>query len=289
MSFSKKTPQVALSSLSATERELVRFAGLVREAARARGLIERDVEEVLQDVRARQVNANASHEHDNIPSASHLQRVAMSAAVALLERRRRWQGESNAVAARGPNAPATLRIPSAHRSDDREVAEYFELALARLPRNRRLVVQLHLEGYAPHEIAGLACWPTANVPKLRARGLKDLRRAYLAESGAAHLDADEMRRTYVAVRTLRRLQAPTNAPTPDALRALVEDELAPDMCESQLEGALHDGAADELALLHSVYAGIVHEPIATARSWFSWWPVALAATALLAVGRYLSS
>ena len=71
--------------------------------------------------------------------------------------------------------PAALRVPSVDRSDDGELARCFELALAHLPRNRRLAVQLHLEGYSRDEIATLTGWTEPKVRNLIYRGLDELR------------------------------------------------------------------------------------------------------------------
>ncbi len=162
------------SVLSALERVLLRFGGLVRQAARARGLFDGDVEEVVQDVRIRLWKTNASDENLEALSASYLKKVAMSAAVDLLRRRRR-QNESIDELADGPAIPVALQVPSADRSDDVELARCFELALAHLARNRRLSVQLHLEGYSRDEIAALTGWTEAKVRNLIYRGLDELR------------------------------------------------------------------------------------------------------------------
>lgn len=168
------TPPSA-SAASALERVLLRFGGLVRQAARTRGLLERDIDEVLQDVRIRLWKTKATDENLEALSASYLKKVAMSAAVDFLRRRRRWQGESIDDLTHGPDIPAALQVPSVDHSNDAELAHCFELALAHLPRNRRLVVQLHLEGYSRDEIAALTGWTEAKVRNLIYRGLDELR------------------------------------------------------------------------------------------------------------------
>ena len=147
----------------------------MRQAARARGLIDDDVEEVLQDVRIRLWKTQASDENLDALSASYLKKVAMSAAVDLLRRRRRLPTASIHDLSDGPDMPAALRVPSGDRADDVELARCFELALAHLPRNRRLAAQLHLEGYSRDEIAILTGWTEAKVRNLIYRGLDDLR------------------------------------------------------------------------------------------------------------------
>lgn len=166
---------VAASASTALERVMHRFSGLVRQAARARGVIDRDVDEVLQDVRIRLWKTNASEANLDALSASYLRKVALSAAVDFVRRRRRSPTESIHDVTEGEEIPGSLQVPSVDHSEDEELARSFELALAHLPRNRRLTVQLHLEGYSREEIAALTRWSEAKVRNLLYRGLEDLR------------------------------------------------------------------------------------------------------------------
>jgi RNA polymerase sigma-70 factor (ECF subfamily) len=99
----------------------------------------------------------------------------MSAAIDLLRRRRARREESIDDAHAQSETPAVLRVASPDRSDDEALAHRLELALAQLPRNRRLCVQLHLEGYSRDEIASMTGWTEPKVRNLMYRGLDELR------------------------------------------------------------------------------------------------------------------
>lgn len=150
---------------------------MVRRATRARGLNEADVDEVMQDVRVRLWKSNASDEKLDGLGASYMQRVAMSAAIDLLRRRRARREASLDDVTAGNDMPARLRVASPDRSDDDELAHRLAIALATLPSNRRIVVQLHLDGYARDEMASLTGWTEPKVRNLLYRGLDDLRDA----------------------------------------------------------------------------------------------------------------
>ncbi len=160
---------------AALERVMRNYSAAVRRSARARGLNEADVDEVLQDVRVRLWKSNASGEKIESLGASYLQRVAISATIDLLRRRRARKEDSFEDVNNVYATPAVLRAPSPDRADNDALAHRLELALARLPRNRRLVVQLHLEGYSKEEIAGLTGWTESKVRNLLYRALDELR------------------------------------------------------------------------------------------------------------------
>lgn len=183
--FSSRATRISPSESSPTsvdsrslelERLLRKFGALVRRAALARGLQEADIDEVLQDVRVRLWKSGASSEKLEGLGSSYMQRVAMSAAIDLLRRRRRERREESIDELNEmSDPPAALRTASVDRSDDDELARRFEAALSKLPRNRRVVVQLHLEGYGRDEIAALVGWTEPKVRNLLYRGLDDLR------------------------------------------------------------------------------------------------------------------
>ncbi len=160
---------------TALERLVARFDSLIRRAARARGVSPADVDEIVQDVRVRLWKTGASDENLEALSASYMQRVALSAAIDLLRRQRARREDSlEDVSITIANRSALL-MPSPDRSEDAELAQRFELALAHMVRNRRLVVQLHLEGYPRDEIVTLTGWTEPKVRNLLYRGLEELR------------------------------------------------------------------------------------------------------------------
>jgi RNA polymerase sigma factor (sigma-70 family) len=167
-------PVVDLRS-AALERVLLRYGAMVRQSARARGLSEADVDEVLQDVRVRLWRSGSDTEKLDALNTSYIQRVAMSAAIDLLRRRRARREESLDAAHEPVETPVVLQVASPDRSDDEALAYRLEMGLAQLARNRRLCVQLHLEGYSRDEIAAMIGWSEPKVRNLLYRGLDELR------------------------------------------------------------------------------------------------------------------
>lgn len=163
------------SDASALERVVARFDALIRQSARSRGLSPADIDELVQDVRVRLWRTQASDEKLEALGASYMKRVASSAAIDLLRRRRARREDSLDELDMTSATPVALQSPSPDRSDDAELAQRLELALAQIARNRRLVVQLHLEGYPRDEIATLTGWTEAKVRNLLYRGLEELR------------------------------------------------------------------------------------------------------------------
>jgi hypothetical protein len=98
------------------------------------------------------------------------------------------------------------------------------------------------------------------------------------------MNDDDLGRAYAAAREQRRLQRREPLPSPETLQSLVDGRVASADRDVLLERALASGAADELALLHSVAAGIEAERAPLVRPWKAWWPVAAAAALVLAVG-----
>lgn len=160
---------------TALERVLARFGDLLRASTRARGLSANDADEIIQDVRVRLWKTGASDEKLDGLGASYLQRVVTSAVIDLLRRRRAHREESLDLLADAMTMPEPLQVAPADPIGDDDLARRLELALAHLPRNRRLVVQLHLEGYHRTEIAELMGWTEGKVRNLLYRGLEELR------------------------------------------------------------------------------------------------------------------
>jgi RNA polymerase sigma factor (sigma-70 family) len=159
----------------AIDRLLLRFGGLMRRAAQARGLSEHDVDEVLQDIRIRLWKTRATDENLDALGASYLHKVAMSAVVDFLRRRTARREDTLDSVLTAETVPSSLQVAPVDASASSELTRRLDAALSGLVQNRRLVVQLHLEGYERHEIAGMTGWTEAKVRNLLYRGLDDLR------------------------------------------------------------------------------------------------------------------
>ena len=167
----------------AIDRVLLRFGGLMRRAARARGLREHDVDEVLQDIRIRLWKTRASDENLDALGASYLHKVAMSAVIDFLRRRvARREDALDSVTAHDA-VPVPLQVAPVDSTASSDLARRLDAALGSMVQNRRLVVQLHLEGYERHEIAGMTGWTEPKVRNLLYRGLDDLRALLRADGG----------------------------------------------------------------------------------------------------------
>ncbi len=166
----------------AIEAAVVRWGGLIRRAATRHGLSGPDLDEVLQDLRIRLWRAlERPAEKNPTESASYVYRVAMSASVDLLRRRRS-----------GPlGKPVALELVSdsllsAREPVDDEAAQVAALgrALEGLLPERRIAVRLHLDGKTPAEMAGLTGWSGPKIRNLLYRGLADLK-TILTRGGAS--------------------------------------------------------------------------------------------------------
>jgi len=112
--------------------------------------------------------------------ASYIYKVAMSAtrrAIRRAKARREEPLQEEGVAEGGP--VHILQAPT-HDSPDnvaerREWIRKIEVAVAQLPENRRLVVELHLQDLTTREMGELLGWSEPKARNLLYRGLKDLR------------------------------------------------------------------------------------------------------------------
>ena len=169
----------------AIDRVLPRFGGLMRRAAQARGLLEHDVDEVLQDIRIRLWKSRASDENLEALGASYLHKVAISAVIDFLRRRTSRREDSLDLVISAETVPIALQVAPVDSSASAALTSRLEAALVGIMQNRRLVVQLHLEEYERHEIAGMTGWTEAKVRNLLYRGLDDLRAALRANGDDA--------------------------------------------------------------------------------------------------------
>ena len=159
-----------------------RFAMLVRSIGARHRLSDADLDEVMQDVRIRLWKSNETSEQIRALGASYVYRVATSAAVDLLRRRRaRGADRDESV----DSLAEHLADPSPSATRDLENDELQRRVLAAIDTihdSRRPVVRMYLAGYDREEIAAMMGWSEAKTRNLLYRGLADLR-ARLGETG----------------------------------------------------------------------------------------------------------
>jgi RNA polymerase sigma-70 factor (ECF subfamily) len=166
----------------ALEAVLLRFAGMVRAVGRRHGLLEADLDEMIQDVRIRLWHARETGERIAGSPSSYVYRAARSASLDLV-RRRRGRGARTVVADCDSTVAEASGATSADRAlEETELADVVFRAVEGLLESRRVVVRLHLLGYESAEIAALLGWSGGKTRNLLSRGLADLR-ARLLESG----------------------------------------------------------------------------------------------------------
>jgi RNA polymerase sigma factor (sigma-70 family) len=159
----------------AIEALLTRFRAMVRSVGARRGLVEADLDEVMQDVRIRLWQAGEGGKTLEELGSSYLYHVATTAALDVLRRRRaRRADDTEDIRER---ADLTTDNASPHDAmEARELAGQIDSAIDRLSIDRRVAVRLHLAGYDRVDIARMLGWTEARTRNLVYRGLDDLRR-----------------------------------------------------------------------------------------------------------------
>lgn len=160
---------------AALESAVANYAGMVRRVAWRHRLSDADVDEVMQEVRIRLWRARDDSEQIAAVGASYVYRVARSAAVDLIRRRRSARADVSA-----PLQDVAAEIVSRTPGPDADAAssELFArvaAAIEKIPASRRPVVRMHLAGYPREEIGALLGWSEAKTRNLLYRGLADLR------------------------------------------------------------------------------------------------------------------
>ena len=168
---------------AALEAVIARFATMVRSVGARHRLSERDLDEVLQEVRIRLWRADPRGEQIGSIGASYVYRTAVSAALDLLRRRRAYAADSTDSVDLHSDRLAAPHQASAD-AEMRELSDRILGAVNTLHASRRAVVRMYLSGYEREEIAELLGWTEAKTRNLLYRGLADLRRK-LAEMGIA--------------------------------------------------------------------------------------------------------
>jgi RNA polymerase sigma-70 factor (ECF subfamily) len=166
---------------STIEAVTSRFRAMVRSVGARRGLVEADLDEVLQDVRIRLWQAGEGGKALEELGSSYLYLVATTAALDLLRRRRaRRADDTDDIRER---EDLTTDDASPHDAlEARELAAQIDAALGTLAIDRRVAVRFHLAGYDREDIARMLGWTEARTRNLLYRGLDDLRRR-LTEMG----------------------------------------------------------------------------------------------------------
>jgi len=168
---------------SAIETLIARFRTMVRSVGARRGLVEADLDEVLQDVRIRLWQAGERGKSLEELGSSYLYHLASTAALDLLRRRRaRRADDTEDIRER---TDLTTNNASPHDAmEARELASQIEAAVETLPTDRRVAVRMHLSGYDRDDISRMLGWTEARTRNLLYRGLDDLRRR-LTDMGIA--------------------------------------------------------------------------------------------------------
>ena len=160
---------------SAIETLIARFRTMVRSVGARRGLVEADLDEVLQDVRIRLWQAGEGGKVLEELGSSYLYHVATTAALDVLRRRRaRRADDTEDIRER---TDLTTDNASPHDAlEARELASQIDAAIDTLSIDRRVAVRFHLAGYDREDIARMLGWTEARTRNLLYRGLDDLRR-----------------------------------------------------------------------------------------------------------------
>jgi RNA polymerase sigma-70 factor (ECF subfamily) len=160
---------------SELEAAVGRFAALVRRVGLRHRLSEADLEEVLQEVRIRLWRARSqTGERIEPVSASYVHRVAVSASVDLL-RRRRARGADRTVTLDETVEPIADHPDPLRSVEESELAAQLARAIEGIIPSRRPVVRMYLAGYSGEEVATVMGWSEAKARNLLYRGLADLR------------------------------------------------------------------------------------------------------------------
>ena len=160
---------------STIETLIARFRTMVRSVGARRGLVEADLDEVLQDVRIRLWHAGEGGKSLEELGSSYLYQLATTAALDLLRRRRARRADDTDDI--GERTELTTNTASPHDAlEARELASQIEAAIDTLPIDRRVAVRMHLTGYDREDIARMLGWTETRTRNLLYRGLDDLRR-----------------------------------------------------------------------------------------------------------------
>jgi RNA polymerase sigma-70 factor (ECF subfamily) len=169
---------------AALEAAIARFGTLVRSIGGRHGLVDADVDEVMQEVRIRLWRAHRSAEALRAMPVSYVYKTASSAALDILRRRRAYHAARTAPLELVEEPLVDLRRPDADLAG-RELAERVAAAVEGITESRRAVVRMHLRGYSRDEMAELLGWSEPRTRNLLYRGLAELRERLAAQGISA--------------------------------------------------------------------------------------------------------
>lgn len=160
---------------AALEAIVNRYANMVRAVGHRHGLVDADLDEVMQEVRIRLWRARSTPEKISTSSASYVYRTACTAAIDVIRRRRARSEDHVSLDAPSTN-PGPMDVLAPDRVLERaELADMLGETITELSESRRPVVRMYLVGYSREEIADLLGWSEAKTRNLLYRGLDDLR------------------------------------------------------------------------------------------------------------------
>jgi RNA polymerase sigma-70 factor (ECF subfamily) len=160
---------------TAIETVLARFRTMVRSVGARRGLLDADLDEVMQEVRIRLWQAGKAGKTLEDLGSSYLYQVATTASLDLLRRRRARAADRTDDVDELRDLPAAQPSPEDH-IEARDLTEQIDAALETLAPDRRVAVRFYLNGYDRNDIARALGWSEARARNLLYRGLDDLRR-----------------------------------------------------------------------------------------------------------------
>jgi RNA polymerase sigma-70 factor (ECF subfamily) len=163
------------STSAAIEAALDRFRVMVRSVGLRRGLVEADLDEMIQEVRIRLWRASQGGKDLLELGSSYLYQVATTAVLDLLRRRRARAADRTEDVADRPDLPAADPLPS-EQLEAQELAARIDGAVESLPIDRRVAVRFHLAGYDRQDVARALGWSEARTRNLLYRGLEQLRK-----------------------------------------------------------------------------------------------------------------
>ncbi|MBL0169917.1 MAG: sigma-70 family RNA polymerase sigma factor [Gemmatimonadaceae bacterium] len=154
---------------------LARFDAFIRRTASRHGLAGQDVDDVVQDLRVRVWKSFGTAELIRRAKPTYMYRVAVSASLDIIRRRRAVKSSATALDDVHPSALVDDRASADARLAASELGRAVHEALGMLAESRRGVVRMYLSGYDRFEIADLLGWTEGKTRNLLYRGLDDLR------------------------------------------------------------------------------------------------------------------
>jgi RNA polymerase sigma-70 factor (ECF subfamily) len=169
----------------AIDAVLARFAGAVRAIGARYRVHGSELDDLLQEVRIRLWRARETSEQIAGTPASYLHRVATTAALDMLRRRRARPAVSLEEDVTATKMPKDARPLADARLESSEIGAIVSLAIGEITPSRQLVVRLYLSGYDREEVGELLGWSEAKVRNLLYRGLAELRERLTARGVTA--------------------------------------------------------------------------------------------------------